>query len=86
MPMKMEYFDKDGKMYRVIESKKVEPIKSEMDGKEVTYPTVTESVVKDLRTGSTTEMTFSRVQYNIGLKEDIFTERYLRRPPREAMR
>jgi len=26
------------------------------------------------------------VQYNIGISDDIFTERYLRRPPREAMR
>ena len=86
MPMKMEYFDNEGKLYRVIESKKIEPIKAEEDGKEVVYPTVTESVAKDLRTGSTTEMTFTKVQYNIGLKDDIFTERYLRRPPREAMR
>lgn len=86
MPMKMEYFDKNDTLYRLIESKKVENIKAEENGREVVYPTVTESVVKDLRTGSTTEMTFSKVQYNIGLEDDIFTERYLRRPPREAMR
>jgi hypothetical protein len=30
-------------------------------------------------------MEFTEVQYNIDLK-DIFEERYLRRPPREAMR
>ena len=86
MPMKMEYFDKNGTLYRTIESVKVEDIKAKEGDKDVAYPTVTESVVKDLRTGSTTKMTFANIAYNIGLKEDLFTERYLRRPPREAMR
>ena len=86
MPMKMEYFDTNGALYRTIESVKVEQIKAKEGDKEVTYPTVTESVVKDLRTGSTTKMTFSNIEYNIGLSENLFTERYLRRPPREAMR
>jgi outer membrane lipoprotein-sorting protein len=86
MPMKMEYFGKDGTLYRTIESVTVEDIKAKEGDKEVTYPTVTKSVVKDLRTGSTTTMTFSDIQYNIGLFDELFTERYLRRPPREAMR
>ncbi len=78
MPMKMEYFDKDsGKLYRTIESQKVEEIEG--------FPTVTKSVVSDLRTGGKTEMRFTNVDYNIGIG-DIFEERYLRRPPREAMR
>jgi len=77
VPMKMEFFDKQGKLYRVIESTKVETIQD--------FPTVTKSVVQDLKTGSKTEMQFSDVKYNIKLK-DVFRERYLRRPPREAMR
>ncbi len=86
MPMKMEFYDKDNVLYRTIESIKVEQIQAKEADQEVTYPTVTQSVVKDLKTGSRTEMTFSDIQYNIGLSDDIFTERYLRRPPREAMR
>ena len=75
MPMKMQYYDKNNKLYRVIESKKVEKIQK--------FPTVVKSIVSDLRTGSTTVMEFSDVKYDIDLK-DIFTERYLRRPPKEA--
>ena len=86
MPMKMEYYDKNDKLYRTIESVKVEPIASEENGQPVEYPTVTKSVVSDLNTGSKTEMEFSNVQYNIGLNDNIFSERYLRRPPREAIR
>ena len=77
VPMKMEFFDKGNKLYRVIESQKVEKIQD--------FYTVVKSVVTNLKTGGKTEMEFSRVQYNINLG-DIFTERYLQRPPQEAMR
>ena len=85
VPMTMEFYDKKGKRYRVIESKVVEPIEVMVDGKKQVFPTVMTSVVSDLNTGSKTVMQFSEVQYNIGVGK-IFTERYLRRPPREAVR
>jgi len=78
VPMKMEFYDKQGKLHRVIESKKVEVIQD--------FPTVIKSTVSDLKTGNKTEMEFGDVKYDIGLDEDLFTERYLRRPPREAIR
>jgi len=77
MPMKMEYYDKKNKLCRIIESRKVRKIQK--------FPTVVKSVVSDLKTGSKTVMEFSDVKYDMNLK-DIFTERYLRRPPREARR
>jgi len=77
MPMKMEYYDKNGKLYRIIKSSKIEKIQE--------FPTVVKSVVLDLKTGSKTEMEFSDISYDINLG-DIFTERYLRRPPTEARR
>ena len=78
VPTRMEYYDKKNKLYCVIESEKIETIQD--------FPTVVKSVVSDLNTGSKTEMEFSNVKYDINLEEDIFTERYLRRPPREARR
>lgn len=78
VPMKMEFFDKEGKLYRIIESKKVEKIQD--------FYTVVKSEVRDLKKESKTEMEFSAVQYNIKLSEDIFAERYLRRPPKDAIR
>jgi len=76
VPLKMEYYDKDNKLYRIIESKKIEKIQE--------FWTVVKSVVTNLKTGNKTEMEFSDIKYNIKLSEDIFAERYLRRPPREA--
>ena len=75
--MKMEFYDKENKLYRIIKSTKIEKIQD--------FPTVTKSVVSNLKTGSKTEMEFNNVKYNIKLK-DVFTERYLQRPPREAIR
>ena len=77
MPLRMEYYDRNNRLYRTIEAVKVEDIQG--------FPTAVKSVVSDLNTGSKTEMEFSDVKYDVGL-EDIFTERYLRRPPREAIR
>jgi outer membrane lipoprotein-sorting protein len=75
MPTKMDFFDKQGRLYRQIEVLEVQEIQG--------YPTSPKSIVKDHNSGSTTEMVFSDVKYDMGLG-DIFTERYLRRPPREA--
>lgn len=77
VPMIMEFYEKNNKLYRTIKTQKVKVIQG--------FPTVMKSVVSDLNTGSKTVMEFAEVKYNIGLK-NIFTERYLRRPPREAIR
>jgi outer membrane lipoprotein-sorting protein len=78
MPMKMEYYDAKDKIYRTIESLETKEIQD--------FITVTKSKVVDKKRESTTIMEFSDIKYNIDLKDRIFTERYLRRPPREAVR
>jgi len=85
VPMKMDFYDKKGELYRTIESQKIEMIEAKKNGQTEKLPTVVESVVSNLNTGSKTVMEFEGVKYNINLK-DIFTERYLRRPPSEARR
>ena len=86
VPIKMEFFKTGGRLYRIIESVKLENIPAQENGRHVTYPTVTESVARDLENGSETKMVFSDIQYNMSLSDKIFTERYLRRPPRHAVR
>jgi hypothetical protein len=50
------------------------------------FPTVVKSQMSDLRTGSTTTISYNKVEYNVGITEDLFTERYLRNPPRAQLR
>jgi outer membrane lipoprotein-sorting protein len=78
IPMKAEYIDKSGKQYRLVEALKVQ----DFDG----IPTVTVSRISDLVDGSNTQVEMKSIRYNVNLKDDIFTERYLRRPPREVRR
>jgi len=77
MPVKAEYFDKDGRKYRIVEALEVKDIQG--------HPTVVKSRVRDLVNGGDTVSEFTDVSYDIGLG-DIFTERYLRRAPKEARR
>ena len=78
LPTKAEYLDKNGKLSRRVAATKVATVQG--------HPTVMESVAEDLTAGSKTVNTFLDVKYDIGLKDRIFTERFLRRPPREVTR
>jgi outer membrane lipoprotein-sorting protein len=78
LPMKTVYLDKTGREYRNVEALEIQ----NFDG----IPTVTASRATDLATGSSTLAEFKSIRYNIGLKDDLFTERYLRHPPREVRR
>lgn len=76
LPMKTEYLDKNKKKYRLVEALEVQHFNG--------IPTVTVSRATDLTTGGFTLAKFRAVRYDIGLDEKIFSERYLRRPPREV--
>lgn len=74
-------YEKGGEVYREAKVLKVEDIKA---GDE-TFKTVMKSQMNDLAAGGNTVIDYGSVEYNIGLTEDIFTERYLRTPPREFL-
>ncbi len=76
IPVKVE-FEKGGKVYRVGEARKVDTIQG--------FPTVTQSVMKDLDGGTETTLDYLKVEYNVGLPEDIFSERFMRRAPRQYL-
>jgi len=76
LPRKAEYLDKNGKLYRRVTSEKIETIQG--------HPTALEQKVEDLARGTSTAITFSDISYDNGLNKRIFTERFLRRPPREV--
>jgi len=78
LPMKIEYTNAAGDLYRRVEVFKVE----NFDG----HPTVTISQVSDLLTGGKTDMQFRYIKYDAGLPDSVFTERSLRSPPRDWLK
>ncbi|MDD5070047.1 MAG: outer membrane lipoprotein-sorting protein [Candidatus Omnitrophica bacterium] len=75
LPIRAEYFNKQGKLSRIVEALETGDVQG--------YPTVKKSKASDLENGSNTVTEFSEIQYDLGLDESIFTERYLKRPPRK---
>jgi outer membrane lipoprotein-sorting protein len=78
IPVKMEYVDDSGEVYRRIEALEVETIDN--------HPTVTRMQASDLRSGGRTVSEFRDVTYDLDLPDDVFTERTLRNPPRKWFR
>lgn len=73
IPERSDYYDKSGKLYKTIEAIEVKDVQG--------YPTVVKMKASDLNAGSNTVSDFTDITYDVGLTDDIFTERYLRRPP-----
>lgn len=73
LPMRIEYRNVSGEIYRRVEVLRVEEIEG--------YPTVTQSRVTDVAAGGQTDMQFRYIDYDLGLEDSVFTERSLRNPP-----
>jgi outer membrane lipoprotein-sorting protein len=78
LPLKEEYLDARNEPFRTFTADKVEQA-----GK---YWTVTARSMKNLQSGHRTEVVYQEVGYDVGLKQDIFTERYLRDAPSQWVR
>lgn len=78
LPVKAEYYNDRDELIRIIEALAIGNIQGQ--------PTVTRSVARDLQRDGQTTMEFSEVRYDVGLGDDIFQERYLRKPPVQWIR
>lgn len=78
LPLKEEYFNGKGEMIRRFTALEIKDI----DG----FTTMTKREMENLEKGSHTIVEFSSIDYNVGLKADYFTERYLKNPPREFVK
>ncbi|MEN8160905.1 MAG: outer membrane lipoprotein-sorting protein [Myxococcota bacterium] len=78
IPVKMEYVDASGSVYRRYEALEVKTVQG--------HPTVVRARMSDLRGGGDTLLEYDAVAYDVGVPEDVFSERYLRQPPTEYLR
>lgn len=78
VPVQIEFFEAGGEKYRVARALKVDTVQG--------FPTVLEASMENLKTGSKTVMRYSQVNYDLGIPEEVFSERYMRAPPREYLR
>jgi outer membrane lipoprotein-sorting protein len=77
IPVKIE-FEQGGDVYRTSTTLAVDDVEG--------YKTVTKGDMQDDTMGGKTVLEYTDVQYDIGLPEDLFTERRLRNPPMEYLK
>ncbi len=75
LPLKEEYYDKRGDLHKTFTADKIENIQD--------IPTIMKRTMLNTQNGHSSEVSFTEVKYKVGLRDDIFSERYLRSAPRE---
>jgi hypothetical protein len=78
LPLTELYYNDKGDLIRRFTAVNVE----EIDG----FVTMNTRKMEDLKKGSHTIVDFAAIDYDAGLTEDIFTERYLKNPPRKFIK
>ena len=78
LPTKIEFYDKKGAAYRVMTVESVDTIQG--------FSTATKATVRSLRSGTSTTIEYSNVEYNVGLPAKVFGQRYLRRAPQKYLK
>jgi hypothetical protein len=73
--LKDEYYNKKDKLFKVFIADKVETV----DG----FPTAVKRTMLNMGTKHKTTVSFSKVKYNVGLKDKIFSQRSLKKPPKK---
>ena len=81
LPIKEEYYDVQNELYRVFHGDEIADITSGEGEKAKVYPTVLQRTMENVKKKHKTVVTFSDVQYEAGIEDSIFTERFLRKPP-----
>lgn len=73
LPVKIEYTDPRGRLYRRVESLQIEDRQG--------HATVLKAKASDLLNGGHTLLQFRRIRYDLGLPQSLFSERSLRKAP-----
>ncbi|MBU8934340.1 MAG: outer membrane lipoprotein-sorting protein [candidate division Zixibacteria bacterium] len=78
LPLMERYFSKKDRPIRLFRAEKIE----EVDG----ILTMTVRSIENLKKGGKTVIAFDNIEYNVGMDQSIFTERYLKNPPRKYIK
>ena len=86
LPLKEEYYDAQGELARRFTADRIEDIVAGSGGGTMAYPTIMKRTMTSVKSGHRTEVTFTDVAYDLGIEDDVFTERALQSPPQKWIR
>ncbi|MBI2890259.1 MAG: outer membrane lipoprotein-sorting protein [Nitrospirae bacterium] len=73
LPLKEESYDPRGRVLKVFTAEEIRPVKGR--------PTIVRRTMRDVQSDHYTEVVFESVDYDVGLEDGLFAERYLEKPP-----
>lgn len=73
-----EYYDKRNELYKVFTADEVKQVQG--------LWTTVKRTMENVQNSHRTEVTFPEIEYNVGLEDGLFSERYLRNPPARWIR
>lgn len=77
LPLKEEYYDSRGELVKTFIADEIKDIKG--------FPTVTKRTMANHQSGHRTEVTYIKADYDIGIEDNLFTERFLKQPPKKKI-
>ncbi len=83
LPRKEEYYDAQNQLARLFTADRIQLFTSGVGDARKEYPTVVKRTMANVKSGHRTEVTFSSIEYDVGLEDPIFTERSLDTPPQK---
>ena len=86
LPLKIEYYDTQNQLQRIFTANAIEDIAADDEDLERVYPTVMKRTMENVKNGHRTVVTVTSVSYDLGLSDEDFSERHMRRPPRAWVR
>ena len=86
LPLKIEYYDTQNQLQRTFTANAIEDIAADDEDLERVYPTVMKRTMENVKSGHRTVVTVTSVSYDLGLSDEDFSERHMRRPPRAWVR
>ena len=75
LPAKEEYYDRKEELYRIFTADEIKDVTG--------FPTIIKRTMKNLQSGHRTEVSFTKTNYNIGIEDSLFSERFLKQPPKK---
>ena len=75
LPLKEEQYDRKGAPYKQFTADEITDVKG--------TPTAVRRTMKNLQTGHRTEVVYLKADYGLGIEDSLFSERFLRQPPRK---
>ena len=75
LPAKEDYYDRKEELYRIFTADEIKDVTG--------FPTIIKRTMKNLQSGHRTEVSFTKTDYNIGIEDSLFSERFLKQPPKK---